>query len=78
MKYKKSMIMLVLVIFIFGVSSVCASDVNDRVIACEDGLAIELSQADSDEGISAVENEEIISEGNAGTFSELQSNITEK
>ena len=72
------MIVLVLAIFIFGVASVCASDANDTVIAREDGLAIELSQADADDEISAVENDEIISEGNVGTFSELQGNITEK
>lgn len=68
--------MLVLAIFIFGAASVCASDVNDTMIAGEDDVAIELSPADTDDVISAGENEEITSEGNAGTFSELQSNIS--
>lgn len=68
--------MLVLTIFIFGAASVCASDVNDTMIAGEDDVAIELSPADTDDVISAGENEEITSEGNAGTFSELQSNIS--
>ena len=35
MKFKKSIILLVLVIFIFGVANVCASDVNDMVLASE-------------------------------------------
>ena len=43
MKYKKTMILLVLAIFIFGVASVCASDVNDTVIAREDDSIVELS-----------------------------------
>ncbi|WP_405306884.1 peptidoglycan-binding protein [Methanobrevibacter sp.] len=42
MKYKKSIIMLVLVIFIFGAASVCASDVNDMV-ASENTGQMELS-----------------------------------
>ena len=76
MKYWKSMIILVLAILIFCVASVCASDVNDTMIASEDDIAIELSQVDSDEIVSAEENElisstekeEIINEENVGTF----------
>ena len=41
MKYKKTMILLVLAIFIFGVASVCASDVNDTIIANEDDSIVE-------------------------------------
>ena len=75
MKYKKIMFMMVLVIFIFGATSVCAS---------EDDSTIELSQVDSDEMMSfeegkligQTENDELISEGNSGTFAELQGNIT--
>ena len=84
MKYKKSMIMLVLLIFIFGAASVCAGDVNDTVIASEDDSAVELSQAGTDEIVSTDENElisqtdnELIHEGNSGTFAELQANITQ-
>ena len=36
MKFKKSIILLVLAIFIFGMASVCASDVNDTIVASED------------------------------------------
>ena len=84
MKYKKTMILLVLAIFIFGVASVCASDVNDTVIAHEDDSIVELSQADADEIMLTDENELIsqtdnglISEGKSGTFAELQANITQ-
>ncbi|WP_407416148.1 Ig-like domain repeat protein [Methanobrevibacter sp.] len=42
MKYKKSMIMLVLAIFIFGVASVCASDANTAVAASVGGQATEI------------------------------------
>jgi len=85
MKYKKIIFMLVLAIFIFTAASVCASDMNDTVIASEDDSTIELSQADTgemmsseeDELIGQTENVELISEGNSGTFSELQSNITQ-
>ena len=78
MKYKKSIIVLVLAIFLFSVASVCASDTNDAVG--------ELSQADADEMVSFEETglislsqkEGISSEGNVGTFSELQNNITGK
>ena len=82
MKYKKIMFMLVLTIFIFGAASVCASDVNDTVIASEDDSTVELSQADTEGMISSEEDEligqtenEIISEGKSGTFAELQANI---
>ena len=79
------MFVLVLTIFIFGVASVCASDMNDTVIASENDSTIELSQAGTDEMLSSdeeeligqTENVELISEGNSGTFSELQSNITQ-
>ena len=42
MKYRKSMIMLVLAIFIFGVASVCASDANTAVAASVGGQATEI------------------------------------
>ena len=77
--------MLVLTIFIFTAASVCASDMNDTVIASEDDSTIELSQAGTDEMLSSdeeeligqTENVELISEGNSGTFTELQANITQ-
>ena len=56
---QKSIIVLVLAIFIFGASSVCASDVNDTVVASDDDSAVELSQADADNIISSDEDEQI-------------------
>ena len=84
MKYKKIMFTLVLAVFIFSVASVCASDMDDTVIASEEDSTIELSQSDTDKMLSSeddeligqTENVEIISEGNSGTFAELQANIT--
>ena len=46
MEYKKSMIIIILAIFLFSIASVCASDTNDTAIASEDTTAIELSQSD--------------------------------
>ena len=40
------MFMLVLTILIFGAASVCASDMNDTVVASDDDSAFELSQED--------------------------------
>ena len=45
MEYKKSMIIIIMAIFLFSIASVCASDVNDTAIASEDTTAIELSQS---------------------------------
>jgi len=46
MKYKKSIIIIMLTIFIFAIASASASDVNETAIASEDTTAIELSQSD--------------------------------
>ena len=43
MGYKKSIIILILTIFLFSIASVCASDANDTAIASEDINQIELS-----------------------------------
>ncbi|WP_407377543.1 right-handed parallel beta-helix repeat-containing protein [Methanobrevibacter sp.] len=84
MKFKKLMFMLALAIVILGAAGVCASDVNNTVIARGDDSAIELSQADAGEMMSLkegeligqTENDDVISEGDVGTFAELQGNIT--
>ena len=84
MKCRKILIMMVLAIFIFGMASVCASEGDDAVIAGEDNPAVELSQAgtyeiistDGNELLGQTENDGLISEGNSGTFAELQANIT--
>ena len=78
MKYGKIMFILVLSIFLFSIANVWASDVNDTTIVSE-GNSVDLSQAEVDENISAEENsqenEDLMSEGNVGTFTELQLKI---
>ena len=69
--------MLVLAIFIFTAASVCASDVNDTVIASEDTIQTELSAGNENEIVEQASNDEVISEANVGTFQELQENITQ-
>ena len=75
------MIILILTIFLFSIASVCASDANDTAIASEDTIPIaqsdEISVNDDNQAIGQANEEEIISEGNVATFSELQRNITE-
>ena len=74
MEYKKSIIILILAIFLVSIASVCASDVNNTAIAREDTQAIELSQSDEisvnedNQAIGQSNDEEIMSEGNVGTF----------
>ena len=82
MRYRKLMFILVLTILIFGAASVCASDMNDTVVASDDDSAFELSQADAGDMISSDEDEligqrenELINEGDNGTFAELQADI---
>ena len=71
-----------LAIFLLSIAGVCASDANDMAIASEDTTPIEMVQSDeisvndNNQAIGQSNDEEIISEGNAGTFSELQNNIT--
>jgi len=77
MKYNKIMFMLVLAIFIFGAASVCASDVSGTVISSEDTGQMELSAGNENEIVERASNEEVIGEGNVGTFQELQENITQ-
>jgi predicted outer membrane repeat protein len=70
MEYKKSMIIIILAIFLFSIASVCASDTNDTAIASEDTTAIELSQSDemtaSDDSnvMEQIDDEELILEDN--------------
>jgi predicted outer membrane repeat protein len=64
MKYKKTIIILLFAIFLFNITSVCASDVNDTVIVSENNMQIESTQ----------ENNEIIKD-NTKTFTQLDEDI---
>jgi len=66
MKYKKIMFMLVLAIFIFGAASVCASDVNDTVIANLDDSAVGLSDCEKNNEISLTDEIQTTAEANKG------------
>ena len=83
MEIKKGMLILIMAIFLVSIAGVCASDVNDTVIASEDATPIEIAQSDDisvDDGqvLEKSNDEEMISEGDVGTFSQLQANISEK
>ena len=64
MKYKKIMLMLITAIFLFSITSVCASDANDTAMASENSMQIESTQ----------EISEILTD-NAGTFTQLDEDI---
>ena len=78
MDYKKSIIILILAIFLFSITSVCASDVNDTVMAGEDTSQMILSagnEIDVDNLKTGEENNILVQTGNepvgAGTDSEI-------
>ena len=66
MKYKKSIIILVMAIFIFGAASVCASDTNDMVIANLDDSAVGLSDCEKNNEISLTDKIQTTAEANKG------------
>ena len=86
MKYKKSIIILAMAIFLFAIATASASDVNDTIVAGEDTGQIELSASNemaadnlktNEENITLTQadNCEIIGADGIGTFSELQKEI---
>ena len=81
MEYKKSMIIIILAIFLFGIASVCASDANDTIVASGDADQIGLSsnneitedslQTSDDNAILIQSNDETVSaESDLQTLSE--------
>ena len=72
MRYKRFMIILVLAVFALSVAGVCASDADTALESSADDSIIEV---DDSQAIGQDENEEIVSEGNAGTFSDLRQMI---
>lgn len=82
MKYKKELIFICLIICLFSVASVCASDVNDTAINSDNtDQVIEETNIDDnlaigeDDAIAQADNNEIISEKDDGTFTALQNKI---
>ena len=73
MKCKKSMILIILTVFLFGIACACAGDVNDAAVACDDGMPIESVQGND---LNTDENNEILTD-NPKTFTQLESDINE-
>ena len=86
MNYKKSIIIIILAIFLISIAAVSASDVNDTAIASEDTGEIDLSTnnvetddlktSPEDTPLTQTGNEEILSEPDDGSFHALQNKIT--
>ena len=78
MKFKKSLLMVCLIIFLFTIASVSANEVDDAVNAAEDTGIIAVDDSDSVGNIDEIlteSSEEDVMEANPeddGTFSALQ------
>ena len=84
MKYKKSIIVLVLVIFIFGAASVCASDADDMAVANEDDSAVELSAEINNDNVNidgdilkSTNDQALLNDGETGSLSDLNHEIND-
>ena len=77
MKCKNSMLILILIVFLFSITSVCASDLNDTIIASQDGALTELTDEKLEKSIdeSQVIEETNNEETDDGTFTTLNSKI---
>lgn len=84
MEFKKSMILIILTVFLFAIAAASASDVNDMTLASEDAGQVELSsdieidednlQANNDNTAGAETDSEIFGAGN-GTYNDLRNDI---
>ena len=74
MKFKKSLIFICLILCLLSIASVCASDVNDTIVASEDqnDKIISIENQDNDK-LSTTENNELLAE--PGTFTDLNATI---
>ena len=85
MKYKKSLIFICLIICLFSFASVCASDVNETVVASEDQRDVVSVEETNDEFLSVENDDQVIESSNdgidflsanpAGTFTDLANEI---
>ena len=74
MKFKKSFIFICLIICLFSISSICASDVNDTGLASENQISNEMTQENLIE-IENQENDELSVQEDIRTFTELSNKI---
>ena len=81
MKFKKSMLILILAVFLLSIAGACASDVNDTQMASQENAAMEstdenlIAVEDIEPAVSTAENEEIVSAGDdeiVGVENEVQ------
>ena len=71
MKYWKSIIILILTIFLFSIASVCASDANDTAIASEDTDGIIQASENQENGMQGSDDDEaVLSEDDSSDNSE--------
>ena len=84
MKFKKTIFILIIAVFLISIAGVCASDVNDESVASQNFTTIESTQidengevvmADENQVIGQTDNQEIISANGRGTFAELEREI---
>lgn len=66
MKYKKSILIMILAVFLISIAGVCASDANDTAMASEDTQTIELTDENVNTGTGETDN---------GTFHALDGKI---
>ena len=74
MKFKKCLIFICLIVCMFSIASVCASDINDTVVANDDQSDEVISIENQDNNEVSVNEEDVLSE-DAGTFNELANAI---
>ncbi len=60
MDFKKSMLILILAIFLVSIAGVCAADANDTMVASEDTAAIEMAQSDEIDEITASDESQTV------------------
>lgn len=68
---KKNLLLFCLIILLFAIPSVLAGDAEDTVIANDNSDVLEITNQDIDE----IQNDELLTEGEAKTFSDLNTTI---
>ena len=68
MKFKKSMFILILAVFLISIAGVCASDVNDTAVASQENTVMEstvenaITVDDGEPAVITAENDDILSD----------------
>ena len=85
MEFKRSMLILIMAIFLASIAGVCAGDVNDMIVASEDANQMELSSSDviTEDNLKTIEeiasfaqaDDESISDDGEGNYTDLRNDI---